>query len=167
MEDFKFKSQVCTTREQSERLVALGLKKETADMVYHYSSGRVMIYELRAHPPTLKHTTHLNIDKLNVFKHKKPDGSIMTGEEYFEELWGKDIPAWSLHRLLSMLPDDAPNLFWRLTNASIEYEDESGDTDFFSHTTCSMYDSIIMCIGWLITIGYFNKDYLEDKQCEK
>ena len=28
----KFNSQICTTREQSERLIALGLKKETADM---------------------------------------------------------------------------------------------------------------------------------------
>ena len=28
----EFKSQICTTREQSELLLALGLKKETADM---------------------------------------------------------------------------------------------------------------------------------------
>ena len=28
---FNFNSQICTTREQSERLLALGLKKETAD----------------------------------------------------------------------------------------------------------------------------------------
>ena len=28
---FNFNSQICTTREQSERLVALGLKEETAD----------------------------------------------------------------------------------------------------------------------------------------
>lgn len=28
----KFNSQICTTREQSERLIALGIKKETADM---------------------------------------------------------------------------------------------------------------------------------------
>jgi hypothetical protein len=27
-----FKSQICTTREQSQRLLSLGLKKETADM---------------------------------------------------------------------------------------------------------------------------------------
>ena len=27
----KFKSQICTTREQSERLLSLGLKKDTAD----------------------------------------------------------------------------------------------------------------------------------------
>ena len=30
----KFNSQICTTKIQSERLVALGLKKETADMMY-------------------------------------------------------------------------------------------------------------------------------------
>ena len=30
----KFNSQICTTKEQSERLLALGLKKETADMMY-------------------------------------------------------------------------------------------------------------------------------------
>ena len=30
-----FSSQICTTREQSERLLALGLKKETADMTIH------------------------------------------------------------------------------------------------------------------------------------
>ena len=29
-----FTSQICTTRSQSERLFALGLKKETADMMY-------------------------------------------------------------------------------------------------------------------------------------
>ena len=30
----KFNSQICTSREQSERLLSLGLKKETADMWY-------------------------------------------------------------------------------------------------------------------------------------
>ena len=33
----KFNSQICTTRKQSERLIALGLKKETADMALHFS----------------------------------------------------------------------------------------------------------------------------------
>ena len=35
----KFNSQICTTREQSERLIALGLKKETADMQLVYSDS--------------------------------------------------------------------------------------------------------------------------------
>ena len=30
----EFTSQICTTKEQSERLLALGLKQETADMMY-------------------------------------------------------------------------------------------------------------------------------------
>lgn len=33
-----FKSQIATTREQSEILLSLGLKPETADMVYHYNN---------------------------------------------------------------------------------------------------------------------------------
>lgn len=32
----EFKSQIATTREQSKQLLELGLKPETADMVYHY-----------------------------------------------------------------------------------------------------------------------------------
>lgn len=36
MKTFEFKSQICTTKEQSERLLALGLKKETADMMLRW-----------------------------------------------------------------------------------------------------------------------------------
>lgn len=34
MSEFNFKSAICTSIEQSKRLLALGLKKETADMWY-------------------------------------------------------------------------------------------------------------------------------------
>lgn len=33
--NLKFNSAICTSREQSERLLALGLKRETADMFLH------------------------------------------------------------------------------------------------------------------------------------
>ena len=42
MNSFNFNSQVCTDKVQSERLLALGLKKETADMcsvIDHVSDG--------------------------------------------------------------------------------------------------------------------------------
>lgn len=32
--NFNFNSQICTSRKQSEKLLSLGLKKETADMYY-------------------------------------------------------------------------------------------------------------------------------------
>lgn len=39
-----FKSQICTTKEQSKRLLVLGLKKETADMkLLPYSSEAISI----------------------------------------------------------------------------------------------------------------------------
>ncbi len=152
MKTLEFKSQICTTKEQSERLLALGLKKETADMVYHYQKSRIkaMQYELRSHPPTLKTTTHLNIEKLNVFGHKNADGKVMTGQEYFDELWGKDIPAWSLHRLMEIMysGDVYGYTILKVHNRSIE----------------TIYECVITHIKTLIEIDQFNKDYLEEKQ---
>ena len=76
----KFNSQVCTTREQSERLLALGLKKETADMAL-----------------------------VENWDWSEEDGKYFTGEyferpiDYVEGLIGKWIPAWSIHRLVEIL----------------------------------------------------------------
>lgn len=73
--DMKFNSQICTTREQSERLLALGLKKETADMRYaeYYIGdnfdGPYKQWQLDVCPPLLD----------------------------------QDIPAWSLHRLMCLV----------------------------------------------------------------
>ena len=79
----KFNSQICTTREQSERLLVLGLKKETADMV-HRSYGYIIDEfgnkERRFKQPTL----------------------VVDGWES-----KYDIPAWSLHRLIEMIKDGA------------------------------------------------------------
>ena len=41
---FNFNSQVCTDVNQSRRLLALGLKKETADMHHWESEGKIYTY---------------------------------------------------------------------------------------------------------------------------
>ena len=46
---FNFNSQVCTSLSQSERLLALGLKKETADMCYYRYAEHS--WSLVANPP--------------------------------------------------------------------------------------------------------------------
>jgi hypothetical protein len=71
MNELKFNSQVCTTIEQSQRLLALGLKPETADMCYIYKP---------------KHLADTTPEEDWVLKVSPPVGT--------------DIPAWSLHRLL-------------------------------------------------------------------
>ena len=70
---FNINSQICTTREQSERLLALGLKKETADM---------------------KHIPYSS----DVVPKRYDDNFGFNDSEY--------IPAWSLHRLIEMMPLD-------------------------------------------------------------
>lgn len=158
MENFEFKSQVCTTKEQSERLLALGLKKETADMVYHYQKSRIeaMRWELMPHPPVLRSNCHFNIERLNALKRKNSDGVVMSGEEYFDVLWGKDIPAWSLHRLLYLIPKEV-NIdgfkFPLRSDVIMRLE----DADF-------IYERLIGIIERVVKEGYFNKDYLEERK---
>ena len=71
-----FTSQICTTKEQSERLLALGLKKETADCVMMYYDGW-----------HIGEAEHFDFDKDPV------------------------EPAWSLHRLMEMMPSTLRDLY--------------------------------------------------------
>lgn len=93
-ESMKFNSQVCTTKEQSERLLKLGLKPETADMYYHEGSedgaGNIEF--------------HRNI---------RTECNNILFPDY--------IPAWSLHRLLCMLDYDNAATFNIMPN--LAYDD--------------------------------------------
>ena len=95
----KFNTQVCTTREQSERLLALGLKKETADCRWF---GLV------------KDARGKDIPK------KKQVWCIRVGESETAMICGfmrySFIPAWSLHRLM-VLADFAGTAFADLDSA--------------------------------------------------
>jgi hypothetical protein len=73
LKTMKFNSQICTSREQSERLLALGLKKETADMYYRFYDENT--YEIN---PTWE--------------------TIWEDRNDYKKI----IPAWSLHRLLEL-----------------------------------------------------------------
>ena len=81
-------------------------------------------------------------------------------EEIYDEayiIYG--TPAWSLNRLLSMLPSDAPKIYWILNGANISIEFEDDGADFFPHNG-DIYEGIVKCIEWLIKEEYFNKEYL-------
>jgi hypothetical protein len=122
--NFNFKSQPVTSIEQSEKLLALGLNKETADMCWMY--GEV----LSCNPPELT----------------------------------VDIPAWSLHRLLSLLPQSVKigKNYYDLAiiqNEFVRLIDEIGDIYIYFDRE-GIYESLLLCIEWLIKEGYFNKEYL-------
>ena len=141
---FNFKSAVCTSREQSERLLALGLKPETADMAYKTIGKVVDMGEVRwmyQHNPSV------------VYK------GIMTEE---------DIPAWSMHRLIEMMPESIEHkvygTLWRTIYANdVFYTDWKDNTPVAR--TLDLYEHLIFYIEWLIKEGYFNKQYLEEYGC--
>lgn len=169
-----FKSQICTTREQSERLLALGMKAETADMVYHFTKSKVewWQWELQPNTPTLRgeYWTPQRIAKLASPFHKHADGSRMTGEEVFDEIWGKDVPAWSLSRLLEIIPHNIEQQ--SRSNADLDINsdgqywfvsyDELGYDTMFQTMKHNLFDALIDMIAWLVDSGNFNKDYLID-----
>ena len=137
MSKFDFKSQICTSREQSERLLALGLKKETADM---------------CHMP---------------FR-TKVDGEVLDYTEHCSLPHGKDIPAWSLNRLIEMIPThiyQGEHEFYRTIKPhSILYMPVDMESMWSIGrvvvNTNNYYDGIIEMYEWLIKEGYFNKEYL-------
>ena len=95
----KFNSQICTTREQSERLLSLGLKRETADMVWTHAYFSTWVATAKENP---------------LYSHEADEDTI---------------PAWSLGRLIEMLPspiklkEDLPTIdaYLGLTKVSVDY----------------------------------------------
>lgn len=137
MVEFNFKSQIATTKEQSERLLALGLKKETADMWYPHFAKTCPI-------PLID-----------------------------EVLTTDDIPAWSLGRLLEMLPSPIPisetlptfnhYAFLNLSAESVVYcwEDYDGaGRALVGFTGNGFFAAVVDATEWLIKEENFNKEYL-------
>ena len=130
--NLKFNSAICTSREQSERLLALGLKKETADMMYV-----VLVKDFRGEDVP-------NAERIYSLCTWYKETSMSVGFEKREY-----IPAWSLHRLLCLLPTEYI--------ADIDFQQVMQDFVFRSQ---DMYDEVISCIETLIKEGYFYKEYL-------
>ena len=133
----EFKSQIATTREQSEQLLALGLKPETADcFLLQINDGDWDNYETQAF------ASYMDREKM------------LTMESIF--------PSWSLSRLLEMMP-----LFFRkvihiqIMPPVVSYWD-AGLREFARvYDNSDIYENIISMIAWLISNGYFNTEYLK------
>lgn len=134
-----FNSQICTSREQSERLLALGLKKETADCVVTLIGSK--------------------------------DRLIHTEEPIYvtESLNSKRIPnypAWSLHRLMEIIPSEIHmEDYYLILGVSFDcvYYADNEYAEVFQSFEGTAYSCIIKCIEWLIKECYFNKEYLEKR----
>jgi hypothetical protein len=131
---FNFNSQVCTDKNQSERLLALGLKKETADMCWtKIAAIRGTFYVPELAPINMVSWRH--------------------------------TPAWSLHRLIEMIPDYIQETYFGVSAMDVSYYFSlcEGSIGYkFVREGGNLYDRCISCIEWLIKEGCFNKEYLEE-----
>lgn len=140
----EFKSQIATTREQSEKLLAMGLKPESADMYLKYDGNSYFItYSLTAK------------DKLVPYTLKE-----------------KDIPAWSLSRLLELLPVKVPDpkigfephhpeLIIHEKGYNISIRRYAADCLVGTHIEDNPIECCVSIIEWLIKKKSFNKEYLK------
>ena len=136
--NMEFNSQICTTRSQSEALLKLGLKKETADCMYSVMTkeynGRCILEEDRQYHLCLFYQEEVQSVGFEAYEH---------------------IPAWSLHRLLCLIPKEI-NIdgfkFPLRSDVIMRLE----DVDF-------MYERLIGIIERVIKEGYFNKEYFEEQ----
>ena len=107
----EFNTQICTTIEQSERLLALGVRKETADLHYCVcNDGQGDVFHILL-PCVIRRS--------------------------------KDVPAWSLHRLIEIVECDmqTEGRYVCLAEARFAKYD-------------NLFDNMIDCIEWLIKVGY-------------
>lgn len=140
-------SDICTTKEQSLRLLSLGLNPGTADMYLEKSplpeAGEYYIHVL---------TKDIDAD------------------DWFSARMNRDIiPAWSLSRLLEMIPvdikDETPNFppyHTELIKFSIGYMisvRRYTECLVGTHIEESPIECCVSMIGWLIKNGYFNEEY--------
>ena len=149
---FNFESQICTSRFQSERLLALGLKLETADMKYpctrEYYGGVLT-----------EGTSSLPI--------------IIDTED--DDITEYDTPAWSLGRLIEMLPSSIPisnylptfqhYAYLNLSDMSVGYYWEDYDEvgrALVRFSGNGFFAAVVDATEWLIEEGHFPKEYLEE-----
>ena len=122
-----FNSQVCTTKKQSEQLLALGLKIETADM-------------------------GLCVDIPIVIEDWETQDTTLI-----------DTPAWSLGRLIEMLPHfiSSMDAVLIISKDGVSYDSDSvlGESVYFQEDY-GLFQNIIDCIEWLVKEGKLKKNYL-------
>lgn len=144
-------TQIATNKDQSARLIACGLDPKSADMCYLYwnESGEQLSRE----------------EYLEIFNESFLDGRIeLVPKDFgdYDHSYENDSPAWSLLRLLSLLPKDLmwQGLYYRLVMGpnekgwEIEYNDLSVLNNLHRTTADNLIEAVVKMIEWLSQNGY-------------
>ena len=133
-----FKNPISTTREQSERLLALGVKPETADLCYNCYFVSIPL--------------DVNHRGANLFKDKK-----------FIPSWSL---ARLLEMMPTEIENDYCSAVLQITHPVIQYWCFSEEESYMMFNRTDIFDNAVECIGWLIGNGHFNKEFLIEQDNE-
>ena len=135
MNELKFNSQICTTKEQSQRLLELGLKPETADMYIFDDEVYIGKPNVDDIPAWSLHRLIEICNKtqfgmtISIYNNKVTfDGDFL---EVFDNTYDNPI---------SVMVGNVQARHWVFDNT---------------------YDNLISVIEWLIKRGHLNKEYLK------
>lgn len=130
-----FKTPISTTREQSERLLALGVRPETADMCYNlYFEGSPI---------------EINNYGADLYKDKR-----------FIPSWSLSR---LLEMMPTEIENDYCSAVLQITPSVIQYWCFNEEESYMMFNRTDIFDNAIECIGWLIQNRYFNKEYMMNK----
>lgn len=132
--ELKFNSQTCTTKEQSQRLLDLGLKPETADMIYMQIDGSWICIISQGDEEYIPYEDHFPAWSLHRLKCLLPT----------------KIPYESGYLTIEII-----------NNVNLMFITDTTEQRVISFIHENLYESMIKCIKWLIKEGYFNKEYLK------
>lgn len=143
----KFNSQICTTVEQSRKLLELGLRPETADVTECCLD------------------TSLRVSSCPAEVREQILGIIESQPDFF--IWPENvsqdegIPAWSLGRLLEILSSASMPLGtgWRLSADGCRWNGM-----YYGADGGNVYDHVIGLMEWLIRMDCFCEDYLVENR---
>nr|DAT04683.1 MAG TPA: hypothetical protein [Caudoviricetes sp.] len=167
-------NQICTNKEQSSRLLEAGVRPETADMVLLYVDDESNIAPWE----------DIRKDEKGKFfydvygeTYTLTESVLLRDSQYYDRSYQDDCPAWSLSKLIDMMPksyqDDIDGMVYYLSGNFVELmyasdwiKDGEGDNTYNcakSFDKENLMDNVVDAIEWLIKRGHLNKKFLTDK----
>lgn len=167
-------NQICTNKEQSSRLLEAGVRPETADMVILYIDNECNVAGWKDIRKDDKGQLYYDVYGETYILRKE---ILPVDNPYYDHSYQNDCPAWSLSKLIDMMPksyqDDIDGMVYYLSGNFVELmyasdwiKDGEGDNTYNcakSFDKENLMDNVVDAIEWLIKRGHLNNKFLTDK----
>lgn len=167
-------NQICTNKEQSSRLLEAGVRPETADMVILYIDNECNVAGWKDIRKDDKGQLYYDVYGETYILRKE---ILPVDNPYYDHSYQNDCPAWSLSKLIDMMPksyqDDIDGMVYYLSGNFVELmyasdwiKDGEGDNTYNcakSFDKENLMDNVVDAIEWLIREGHLNKKFLSVK----